>query len=102
MNKLYVVVRRDLSKVYAAVQGGHAVAKWVDEYRDTAYNDWRNGYLIYVSVADEDELKAWFDLCKDDNLNVSLFNEPDLDEQATAFACLCSNKDRLFKNLPLL
>lgn len=34
MNKLYVLVRRDLSHSYRFVQGAHAVAEWCLKYPD--------------------------------------------------------------------
>ena len=31
MNKLYILCDRKLDPIYAAVQGGHAIAKWLLE-----------------------------------------------------------------------
>jgi hypothetical protein len=54
--KLYILVRRDLSKSQQAVQGGHAVAEYLLRGPST---DWSNGTLVYLSVRDENELKFW-------------------------------------------
>lgn len=54
--KLYVLVRKDLSKSQQAVQGGHAVAEYLLHGPSTA---WSNGTLVYLSVRSETELKFW-------------------------------------------
>ena len=54
--KLYVLVRKDLSKSQQAVQGGHAVAEYLLRGPSTA---WPNGTLVYLGVRNEDDLKFW-------------------------------------------
>ena len=54
--KLYVLVRKDLSKSQQAVQGGHAVAEYLLSGPLTA---WSNGTLVYLGVRNETELKFW-------------------------------------------
>jgi len=56
MNRLYILIRSDLSVSYQAVQAGHVVAQYVLDYPES---QWKNDYLIYLSVRDEDELKHW-------------------------------------------
>ncbi len=58
MNKLYVLVRKDLSHSQIAVQAGHAVAEWVLHANIT---NWDNGTLIYLGVKHEMELNSWAD-----------------------------------------
>ena len=82
--KLYVLVRDDLpSKSYKAVQAGHAVAKFMIDHRGT----WKNDYLIYLRVSSEDKLKQIEkELREDDYKAISVFQEPDLENAATAMA----------------
>jgi len=56
MQKLYILVRKDLSKSQQAVQGGHAVAEYLLHGPSTA---WTNGTLVYLGVRNENELKFW-------------------------------------------
>jgi len=56
MEKLYVLVRKDLSKSQQAVQGGHAVAEYLLRDRSSF---WDNGTLVYLAVDDEEDLKSW-------------------------------------------
>ena len=56
--KLYVLVRKDLSKSQQAVQAGHAVAEFLLRGPSTF---WGNGTLVYLGVHNETELKWWSD-----------------------------------------
>jgi hypothetical protein len=56
MNRLYVLVRGDLSSSQQAVQAGHAVGAWM--LQD---NSWKNEVLVYLAVKDENELLGWAD-----------------------------------------
>jgi hypothetical protein len=56
--KLYVLVRKDLSKSQQAVQAGHAVAEYLLRGPSTL---WGNGILVYLSVRNENDLKWWVD-----------------------------------------
>ena len=82
--KLYVLVRDDLpSKSYKAVQAGHAVAKFMIQHRGV----WDNDYLIYLKVDSEDKLKQIEkELREDDYKHISVFQEPDMKDAATAMA----------------
>ena len=46
MNRLYVLVSKDLEPIYGCVQGGHAVAQWLLDNKET--QSWNNNYLIYL------------------------------------------------------
>lgn len=54
--KIYILVRKDLSRGQQAVQGGHAVAEYLLHGPPTA---WDNGTLVYLGVRNETELKFW-------------------------------------------
>jgi len=95
--KMYVLIRKDLSKSQQAVQGGHAVAEYLLNYKDIV---WDNGTLVYLAIKDEDNLKDWERKLRQLNLNHSIFLEPDIDYQMTAIATVTG--DLLFKDEMLL
>lgn len=80
-NKVYVVVRRDLSKSYQAVQGGHALAQLMLEHPVKA-KDWNNRTLIYLGVKDLMQLTSLYGK----HTKGACFIEPDIGNQMTAFA----------------
>jgi len=54
--KLFVLVRRDLSKSQQGIQAGHALAEYLLRGPSTF---WENGILVYLSVKDETNLRLW-------------------------------------------
>ena len=84
--KLYILVRKDLSKSQQAVQGGHAVAEYLLRGPSTA---WPNGTLVYLGVRNETELKFWGTQITERGHTVVPFREPDMDNEITAIATEC-------------
>lgn len=97
MDKLYVLIRKDLSKSQQAVQGGHAVAKYV--LRDQGLR-WVNGTLVYLAVKNEDDLRHWEKKLKERGRMYVTFREPDIGYQRTALATVAGGE--LFLNERLL
>lgn len=93
--RLYVIVRKDLSESYRAVQAGHAVAEWL--LHDQT---WKNETLIYLGVEDESDLLRWADRLNFKGIKYTGFNEPDINNELTAIATVCN--DRVFNRLELL
>ncbi len=54
--KLFVLVRKDLSKSQQAVQAGHALAEYLLR---GPFTFWENGTLVYLAVKDEMDLRLW-------------------------------------------
>ena len=110
-NKLYILIDKNLDPIYGAVQGGHAVAKWLTEHgqikRQSSgrkyHNVWNNEYLIYLKADLEDIQNNYLELyaTKDEE---TLFLEPDLDNKLTAIAIHESsiNNDRLKRKIKKL
>lgn len=93
-DKIYVLVRGDLSKSAQAVQAGHALAELIMQ-RGVRPDVW-TGTLVYLKVQHEEELKRWL---RDVPEGVP-FYEPDLGNSLTAIATM--NKEKGFENLRLL
>lgn len=73
--KLYVLVRKDISLIQRAVQAGHAIAEYLQEYPDTT---WDNGVLVYLGVENEKDLKYWEGALAREGIPSSMFYEPDI------------------------
>ena len=91
MKRLYVLVSNKLEIVYGCVQGGHAVAQWMIDNKDT--QNWDNQYLIYLSA----DIEEWIFKLNLKNINYSVFSEPDLGDISTAIAV--ESDGFLFHNL---
>jgi hypothetical protein len=98
MQRLYVLVRRDLPPSHQAVQAGHAVASWC---LDTG-SSWNNEVLVYLHVRDEPELLDVASRLEEAGACVRVFREPDRKDQATALAVSDSRVRSILKRLPLL
>ncbi len=96
--RLYVLVRGDLTPSQSAVQAGHAVAQYLLDHPGTS---WTNGYLIYLRLDNEDHLHRWRNKLDRRGHRYSCFHEEDLAGQATSIATV-DRKGGLFKGLPLL
>lgn len=55
MKKLYILVRKDLSPAYQAVQAGHTVAEWMIN----GTGEWQNQTLVYLHVKNEEHIRNW-------------------------------------------
>lgn len=94
MQKLYVVVRNDISLPYQGVQGGHALAQWLIE---NPLQTWNNEFLIYLQVEDINKFIFKLEL---KNIKYSMFKEPDFENKITA-VCL-QTEDNMMDKLKLM
>lgn len=94
--KMYVLVRKDLTPIYAWVQAGHAVAQFALEHEDI-FKIWGNHTIVYLGVPNEYVLSLWETKIKDSGKTYSKFIEPDLHDAITAIACVDTGE--IFKNL---
>ena len=104
MDKLYVVVRRDLSQPQQAVQAIHAAVAFCQDYpQETATWHASSCHVAVLSVADEDKLDRLLDDAQRKGLQVSSFNEPDMSNSLTAICIEPTTKGgKLVQGLPLL
>ena len=93
MKRLYVLTRSDLGLPYQAVQGAHAVAQFMLDNPDS---EWKNGYLIFLSVDNESELDHWeWKIQTKRDTKVSRFREPDINNELTAIAVYQDDKQMI-------
>ena len=94
MNKMYVLVRKDLPRSQRTVQACHVVAEYLlKEYVFTNLDtipSWDNGTMIVYEVANKEDLKLWQQ--KLEKYTSHLFYEPDVDEY-TSLCCVLSDQE---------
>ena len=96
---MYIICREDLSPLYAAIQGGHALAAHALEHPED-FKDWNNSFLIYLKKKNEQGLIKLYDKLTSIGVKCGKFFEPDIGHQLTAISCYAD--PRTFKNLDLL
>ena len=97
--KLYVITRNDLPYGSQAVQAGHSLAQFILEHLEIS----QLWHIIYLSVEDEDALLRLIEKCSKKGLRVSIFREPDLNNEITSITIEPGKKSkRLVGHLPLL
>jgi hypothetical protein len=96
MQKLFIIVSNQLDLPYQGVQGGHVVAQWLLDNKDT--QTWNNGTVIYLES--DRPIERWLEKLQRREVQYSRFIEPDVDNAITAFAVL--GHDKLFKHLKLM
>lgn len=94
--KMYVIVRNDMSAGQKACQAGHALAEWMLHDCTT----WKNRTLVYLTARDLDHLKRIRQKLRIKRIDCVSFQEPDIGYEMTAIATY--NDGKLFKRLPLL
>ena len=94
MGRLYVLCSNKLDPMYAAVQGGHAIAEFLIDQQEGIENKnrsvfredkWYNETVVYLSV-DIDEWYEYLDNFENLWYYYSVWEEPDVDYKLTAIA----------------
>lgn len=94
--KMYVLVRKDLTKAQQAVQGGHALAEFLLNHPTS----WKNWTLVYLGVKNELQLEKWIYKLKKFDIDAAIWREPDMNNEITAIATY--SKKGVFKSLNCL
>lgn len=98
------MTRQDLSPGYQAVQSTHAAIQFTQEFPELT-KEWyvSSNYLVSLSCKGEKELYELAYRARDGGLSVSMFHEPDIDNQLTAIAIQPSDLTQyLVRRIPLL
>jgi peptidyl-tRNA hydrolase len=101
MQKLYVVVRNDISPGLMMAQACHAVRLFAEEHPEVDkvwYRDSSN--IVCLEVESEEDLLHLADRVAGVTKSISGFREPDLDDEITAVA-FGPEAASLLSNLPL-
>lgn len=101
--KLRIVTRRDIHPGAQASQLTHAIAEFSVEHPEQFLN-WHDisNHVALLSIKDEESLLSLAEKLRLRGLAVSLFQEPDYDNQYTSFAVeACDKARRLTSHLPL-
>lgn len=99
VNKLYVLVRGDLSKSQQAVQACHAVAEFM---LSSKLELWCNETIVLLKVKDMTDLLIWRERIRAKRQLFCEFREPDIGNEATAIAAHGDELPELLARLPLL
>ena len=97
-----MVTRRDLHPGVQASQLVHAIAEFSVEHPDEFIN-WHDisNHVALLSIEDEQSLLALANKLSERGLSVSLFQEPDMDNQYTSFTVeACDRARKLTSSLP--
>jgi hypothetical protein len=97
-NKLYVIIRSDISPEQQAIQAGHAAVEWARKH------GYRFPHPTFVFLGAKNELHLIWLMIRLILAGKSYtpFHEPDLADQVTAIAVHHIGESKLFKNLPLM
>ena len=85
IQKLYVVVRKDICPGYQVAQSCHAAIQYVFDHPEQS-KIWHetSDYIVVLNIDDEDKLKELMNEATKRNIKFSFYREPDLDNQYTA------------------
>jgi len=99
--KLYIITRSDISPGLRAAQSCHALSLFAEEHPGP-YKRWSesSNNLVVLEVDDEAALQRLLSSAQAQEVAVSAFHEPDLDDAMTALA-LSWEGQRLVSNIRL-
>ena len=102
--KLRVITRRDIPLTYQAVQSAHACVQFQYEHPELAKNWYNNSnYLVFLSTGTEEDLKGLIEKANSKNIRISIFREPDINNEITAIALEpCEQSRKMTSGLPLM
>ena len=100
MNRLYVIVRRDLKPGMKIAQSCHAMAAFAEEHPSVTSLWHEGGNNLICLECDANELALMAEQSIQRGALVSLFREPDLGNELTAIAISGEAKSML-RRLPL-
>lgn len=89
--KMYVLVRNDLSDEYKFVQGAHSLADYAIKLPNK-FKEWNNSTIVFLGVRNLIDLRQMEGTLSMKGISFTSFKEPDLDNQVTALACYCDGK----------
>lgn len=101
MEKLYIIVRNDISPGLQIAQACHAQREFASDYPDLD-REWHETHrnIVVLQIPDLKELAALANECERLKIPTSRFLEPDLNNELTAIA-LAPTCVRLVSSLPL-
>jgi peptidyl-tRNA hydrolase len=97
------VTRQDLSAGYQIAQSVHAATEFIFEHLHLA-KQWKqdSNYIACLAAKDEEHLRSIASKLQSKGHSVSLFHEPDIDNQLTSIAVAPSEQARrMLSYLPL-
>jgi len=98
--RIYTITRKDISFGQKIVQSNHASTQYLIDHSPHTKGKWNNGSIICLELGNEKSLKRWIKKLENNNIDYSLFREPDMDNQITAIAALSCGE--IFHGIPLI
>lgn len=90
IKKLFVITRKDLKAGYQMSQMGHSISQFHLDHPDLA-KSWNNNYLISLSASMQ-KLETILTKLHENEIPVSYFTEPDIDDELTSI-CFLGTKE---------
>lgn len=102
-DKLYIIVREDLSPGARLAQSVHAAFAYAREHQELTHLWMDNSnHICILEIENEEKLKELLQKAVNKNVKCSSFNESDMNDELTSIALEPSNKTRkLCYNLKL-
>lgn len=86
-DKLYIIVRQDISPGLQCAQSVHVAFSFAYEHNEATKN-WmsQSNYIAVLNCKNEESLYDLIDSAKKENIKFSIFREPDINNEITAIA----------------